>query len=78
MSIRSMLASGELSSKEAQFIIPTVQEMIDNYWDDINLDDANTFLLKDTTRADRMEKSVRARAHRAEVKQYKQKSIQDS
>lgn len=74
--IREMLANGE-HTKKVLPEIQKVQERITTYWNEFEFDD-NGFELKDTTKAHRMEKSDRARTHRKNIKNIKQRHLEEN
>ena len=71
MSIRDMLSAGEIESKNP--ILPSVEELLNEYYETVAED--NAFLVKNTKRAYRMEKSSRARNTRKKIKMCKEKQI---
>lgn len=78
MSIRELLASGELLKNQDVKLplskMPSVQELIESYWDEQDLDACENFLTKDTGKAERLHRSLKARTQRKQLKEIKQNS----
>lgn len=73
-SIREMLAKGDIAQSSPS-ILNKVQDRVMAYWDNFNYDD-NGFILKQSSKKLRMEKSHRARCYRKQIKQTKQHHLE--